>query len=106
MIFKRFRKTGKISKPYYTQNNEQPIDNKLGKLRKKIESDIGGDKPYDIYRMLADQAQRIDVLEAIVKQLQPKSCLEPKLDIGDATDVYIDVNDRMKKINKILDDSK
>ena len=106
MIFKRFRKTGKISKPYYTQNNEQPISNLLGKLRKKIESEVGGEKPYDVYRMVSDQAKRINVLESIIKKLDPSCVLEPKLDIGDATDVYKQVDKRMNDINKILDEVK
>ena len=102
MIVKRFNKVGRVSKPYYTQNNEQEISLELGDIRKKIESKINGDKPYDIYNMIADQSKRIDVLEAIIKKLDPSCVLEPKLDIGDATNVYYEVNDRMKQITDIL----
>lgn len=101
MIVKRFNKVGKVSKPYYTQNNEQEIDLELGTIRKKIES-INGDKPYDVYNMIADQSKRIDVLEAIIKKLDPSCILEPRLDIGDATDVYIIVSERMNQISDIL----
>jgi len=38
MIVKRFNKVGRVSKPYYTQNNEQEISLELGDIRKKIES--------------------------------------------------------------------
>jgi len=102
MIVKKFKRIGKLSKPYYTQNNEQVISEGLGKKRKRIESEVG-DKPYDIYMQLADQAKRIDVLEAIIKKMDSTVCLEPKLDIGDATKVYIDVNERQKQISKILE---
>jgi len=56
-----------------------------------------------LQRQLADQAKRIDVLEAIIKKLEPTSCLDPKLDIGDATEVYMDVNERQKQISEILE---
>jgi len=52
--------------------------------------------------MIADQSKRIDVLEAIIKKLDPSCVLEPKLDIGDATNVYYEVNDRMNQITDIL----
>jgi len=102
MIVKRFNKVGRVSKPYYTQNNEQEIDMELGTIRKKIESQINGDKPYDVYNMIADQSKRIDVLESIIKRLDPSCILEPRLDIGDATDVYIGVSNRMNQITNIL----
>ena len=102
MIVKRFKKIGKLSKPYYTQNNEQVINYGLGKIRRTIESKVGGKEPYDIYKIIADQAKRIDVLEALIKKLEPDSCLEPKLDIGKATEIYMDVNKRQKEISDIL----
>jgi len=102
MINKRFKKIGKLSKPYYTQHNEQTIDNRKGKIRTKIEKDIGGDEPYDLYRMISDQADRIDVLESIIKRLDPDCTLEPRLDVGDTTDVYNKVNSRMIEINDIV----
>jgi hypothetical protein len=102
MILKKFKRIGQIAKPYYTQNNEQVLDLALGKLRAKIESEIGGEKPYDLYRMIADQAKRIDVLEALIKKLDPTCVLEPSLDVGDATDVYKKVKERMDGISKII----
>jgi len=103
MITKRFNRIGKISKPYYTQNNEQVIDTELGEKRKAIETLIGGDEPYDVYKMISDQSKRIDVLESIIKKLDKNTFLEPRLDIGDALNVYNIVNERMKEISKLLD---
>lgn len=103
MIVKRFEKVGKISKPYFTQHNEERVDNELGKLRKKIE-DIIGDTPYDVYHMVADQAKRIDVLESIIKKLDPKCILKPKYSVTKSKKIYTDVNDRMKKISEVLEE--
>ncbi len=106
MIIKKLKKVGKIFKPYYSQNNEQVLSTTLGMLRKKIEKDVGGKEPYDTYRMIKDQSERIDVLEAIIKKIDPQCNLDPILDIGDATEVYQKVNSRMKKIAKILKEVK
>ena len=101
MIFKKTKKLGKISKPYYTQNNEQLLNDNIGALRKAIES-ISGNEPYDVHKMISDQSKRIDVLESIIKKIDPSCILEPKLDIGEASSVYHKVLKRMKEINNIL----
>jgi len=106
MIVKRFNRVGKISRPYYTQNNQQIINTELGKVRKKIEMEIGGTEPYDIYNMIADQAKRIDVLETIIKELNPLCLLNPRLDVDTATSIYNNVNKRMNDINNILNGEK
>jgi|SRR6056297_198644 len=102
MINKKFKKIGKLSKPYYTQNNEQIIDNRKGRIRTKIEKNIGGNEPYDVYRMISDQADRIDVLESIIKKLDPDCDLKPILDVNQTTNVYNKVNNRMTEINNIV----
>lgn len=107
MIVKRFKKIGDVSTPYYTQNNEEEIDSRLGKIRKSIEANVIDDEKYDLYRMIADQSKRIDVLEAIVKSLAPGCLLEPSVNLNDASVIakYNEVNDRMKRINEILANS-
>jgi len=106
MIVKRFEKIGKISKPYFTQHNEERVDNKLGKLRKKIEDEIGGETPYDLYHMIADQAKRIDVLESIIKKLDPKCVLKPKYSVTKSKKLYADVSDRINKLSDIIEGEK
>ena len=105
MIKKKFKKIGKISKPYYTQNNDQEVDQKLGKLRKRIQDEVGNDpKPYDVYDMVTDQAKRIDVLEMLVKQLLPDSFLDPK--IQNVEEVYKKVSERQNQISQIIKEVK
>jgi hypothetical protein len=102
MINRKYKKIGKLSKPYYTQNNEQTIDTRLGKIRYNIEKNIGGDKPYDIYRIISDLADRISILETIVKKIDPDCDLDPIFNDNDIKSVYEKTNNRLKEINKII----
>lgn len=102
MIVKRFNKIGRVSKPYYTQNNEQILENKLGRIRKRIEIEVDDTKLYDVYDMVSDQAKRIDILETIIKQIKPDCVLTPKMTEDEASISYYKIKNRMNIIDNIL----
>jgi len=102
MINRKYKKIGKLSKPYYTQNNEQAIDNRLGKIRRDIEKSVGGDAPYDVYRMVSDLADRVNILETIIKKIDPECDLDPIFNDDDVKSVYKKTNNRLKEINEII----
>ena len=102
MINRKYKKIGKLSKPYYTQNNEQIIDNRIGKIRHNIEKNIGRNEPYDVYRMISDLTDRINILETVIKKLDPECKLDPIFNDEDVKSVYEKTNNRLKEINKII----